>query len=199
MRLERACGPQSQPIHRQTPTHQTARGSGVLADEIGDLGGPASGDLMSAGAREEVCVRRCGADLVDDFRMRIQELAIGELEYDDGTVGVHHGEADRVVHRPQRHVGRVGGITDVDRVVQQCYVAVRIAQLFADSLQPVPAQGGSIRQLEPRSHPLCLQLCPWAERVHVQLRVVQQPFGRLGSGNADLGSVTSGKPRMLHG
>ncbi len=148
--------------------------------------------LPGPGPGVEVDVGGSRPDLVDRFGVEIQELALGELEQHQRPVGGHEGVAHRVVECPQRHVGRVGGVADVDRVIQQRRVAPRCPQLRTDPLHPVTTDSGAVRQRKAGGSPLRLQFPARSESVHVALAVLQQPTGCCRQGHPDLGLMAPG-------
>ena len=72
-----------------------------------------------------------------------------------------------VVRRPQLHVRRVCGITNVERVVQQSGGDIAGAQRFLHAPQPPSAHRVHVGQPQPQRPPFRQRLLAGAERVHV--------------------------------
>ena len=71
-------------------------------------------------------------------------LAMVIVEEDDRPVGRDETVARRVVRHPKLHVGRVGGVADVDGIVEQGAGIVPALQFGAYALQPVRSHGGQV-------------------------------------------------------
>ena len=88
-------------------------------------------------AAVEIHPRHRRPHLVDDAGMVRQVLAGEIVEQHDRPFGRDEAVAGRVVRDPELHVGGIGRVADVDRVVEQRAGIVAALQFGADALQPV--------------------------------------------------------------
>ena len=119
---------------------EAAVAAAVLAHQVGQFLGPGLGLLgrAMAGAEEVPGGRQAG--LVDGGDASRDVFAVVEVEQHGRPVGRHEGVADRVVHGPDLHVRGVGGIADVDGVVEQDAGHVGLGQRRLDLGQALHAQ-----------------------------------------------------------
>ena len=79
---------------------------------------------------------------------------LGIVEQHHRPLGRHEDVAGAVVQAPDLHVGDVGGVADVHRVVEQAAHQVAPGQLGAQPPQPIPPDDAEIRLGQARRRPL---------------------------------------------
>ena len=140
----------------------------MFANDVGDAFRPALDLHVGQLAAVEIHPRYGRANLVDDAGMVGQVLAGKIVEQHHRTVGGNETVAGRVVRHPQLHVGRVGGVADIDGVVEQGAGIAAPPEFSADALQAVLAHGRHVGCRDPRRGPLCFGLRAVAEDVAVE-------------------------------
>jgi len=112
----------------------------------------------------------------------------------------------RVVRHPQLHVGAVGGVADVDGVVEQGAGIVAALQLGADALQPVLAHFGQVGCGNACRGPFSLRLGAITQHMLVERRRlpaggIAQGLDRAGLERHDLAMAAKAalRPRAVHG
>ena len=138
--------------------------------QIGDAGGPAADLLLGQFAAIEIHPRHGRPHLVDDAGMVGQMLAGEIVEQHHRAFGGDETMPRRIVRHPQLHVGRVGGVADVDGVVEQGAGIVAALQLGADALQPVFAHRRQVGRGDACRRPFRLSLRAIAQHMLVERR-----------------------------
>ena len=142
----------------------------MFLDEIGNAGRPALDALAGQLAAIEIDPRHRRPDLVDHAGMVGQMLAGEIVEQHDRPFGRDEAMAGVVVRDPQLHVGRIGGVADVDGVVEQGAGIVAALQLGADALEAVAAHGRQVRIGDAGGRPFGLGHGAIAEHMLVERR-----------------------------
>ena len=99
----------------------------------------------------------------------VGQVLAGEIveEHDRAFCG-DEAVAGRIVRDPELHVGRVGGVADVDGVVEQGAGIVAALQLGADALEPVFAHGRQVGSGDAGGRPFALGHLAVAQDVLVE-------------------------------
>ena len=98
---------------------EAAVAAGVGGHDVGDLGGEGGGGGVGRLAGQRVEEGGAGAELGDERVVGGEEGGVLVVPEHHVAVGEHEAGAERVVHVPDLHVGRVGGVADVERVEEQ--------------------------------------------------------------------------------
>ncbi len=165
VRLQRLHRVRAGPVDGDPPV---AIAAGV--DQISQLGGPlgeVAGPLV-AGQFVHPLHRR--TDLIDQLQVQREKVEIRVVEQDHRPVCRHPEVTRRVVGCPQAHVGGVGRIADVNRVVEHDPRIIELDQALLHPAEPVAADLVEVGYLDAGRGELCQRQVPRAERVPVEGR-----------------------------
>ena len=122
--------------------------------KLGDLGRPATRAFRSVLARLIVVPGRAVADLVDAIEMPGEMLAIVKVPEDHRAFGRDEGVAHRVVRAPKLHVGGIGRVADVERIVDDDAGEIAFHQFGADARQAIASRDSHVRRIESARQPI---------------------------------------------
>ena len=99
-------------------------------------------------------------------------LALGIVKNNQRPLGGDKAIAGGVVGNPQLHVGGVGGVANVERVVQDNRGNVAAQQFGANALQTIAADGVHVRRRQPQRAPFALGRLARAQPMHIKSGIV---------------------------
>ena len=110
------------------------------------------------------------ADLVDRVEMPGEVLAIVKIPKDHRAFGGDEGVAHGVVRAPELHVGGIGRVADVERVVDDDAGEIALHQLGTDAREAVAPRHGHVGRVQPERRPFTLRQLAIADDVLVEAR-----------------------------